>query len=171
VGTVNGTGFLHDTTGNRRYWTIAVNRCELISAVEMQQVWAEYLCKYRRGERWFLEATTLDALNETNLDYTVTEPLRDLICSKFDWQSVDWSSVNPGAWRDFKDVGWLTATAICEKVGCFKPTRGEATRAGAIVRELQQVNSQVIGSFRKEISRSSNGAKLLAVPKKMLGGN
>ena len=171
VGTVNGTGFLHDATGNRRYWTIAVNRCELISAVEMQQVWAEYLNKYRRGERWFLEATTLDALNQTNLDYTVTEPLRDLICSKFDWQSVDWSSVNPGAWRDFKDVGWLTATAICEKVGCIKPNRAEATRAGAIVREMQQLNSKVIGSSRKEISRSSNGAKLLAVPKKMLGGN
>jgi predicted P-loop ATPase len=170
VGTVNGTGFLHDTTGNRRYWTVAVNRCELITPVQMQQVWAEYLHKYRQGDRWFLEATTLDALNEANLDFTVTEPLRDLICSKFDWQSVNWSIVDPVTWRNFKDVGWLTATAICEKVGYVKATRADATRAGAIVRELQQVNRQGIASSRKEICRNSNGAKLLAVPKTMIGG-
>jgi len=170
VGTVNGTGFLHDTTGNRRYWTISVNRCELITPVQMQQVWAEYLQKYRQGERWFLEATTLDALNKENLDFTVTEPLRDLICSKFDWQSVNWSAVNPLKWRDFQDVAWLTATAICEKVGYFKTTRADATRAGAIVRELQQVNRQGIASWRKEICRNSNGAKLLAVPKTMIKG-
>lgn len=170
VGTVNGTGFLHDTTGNRRYWTIAVNRCELISPALMQQVWAEYLHKYRKGERWFLDAATLDALNNENLDYTVTEPLRDLICSKFDWQSVDWTAVDPVVWRNFPNVAWLTATAICDKVGYLKTTRADATRAGAIVRELQQVNRQGIGSSRKEICRNSNGAKLLAVPKTMLGG-
>ena len=73
-------------------------------------------------------------------------------------------------WRNFKDVGWLTATAICEKVGYVKATRADATRAGAIVRELQQVNRQGIASSRKEICRNSNGAKLLAVPKTMIGG-
>ena len=170
VGTVNGTGFLHDTTGNRRYWTIAVNRCDLLKPEEMQQVWAEYLFKYKQGERWYLDAATQDALNTTNLDYTATEPLRDLIASKFDWQSVLWTAVDPGNWRSHVDVAWLTASAICERVGYSKITRAEATRAGAIVRELQQVNRQGIATSRKEISRNSNGAKLLAVPKAMLTG-
>lgn len=170
VGTVNGTGFLHDTTGNRRYWTIAVNRCDLLTPEIMQQVWAEYLFKYKQGERWYLDAATQDALNTTNLDYTATEPLRDLIASKFDWQSVQWTAVDPGNWRSHVDVSWLTATAICESVGYSKITRAEATRAGAIVRELQQVNREGIATSRKEISRNSNGAKLLAVPKVMLKG-
>ncbi len=170
VGTVNGTGFLHDTTGNRRYWTISVNRCDLLAPAQMQQVWAEYSHMYRKGERWFLDAATQDALNTANLDHTATEPLRDLIASKFDWQSVQWIVIDPGNWRDHHEVVWLTATAICEKVGYGKVTRAEATRAGAIVRELQQVNRQGIATSRKEICRSSNGAKLLAVPKAMVKG-
>lgn len=167
VGTVNGTGFLHDTTGNRRYWTIAVDRCDLLEPAQMQQVWAEYLQKYQQGERWFLDATTQDALNTVNLEYTATEPLRDLIASKFDWLSVQWAAIDLDKWRDHPEVAWLTATAICEKVGYAKVTRADATRAGAIVRELQQVNRQGIGRTRKEICRSSNGTKLLAVPKAM----
>lgn len=167
VGTVNGTGFLHDTTGNRRYWTITVVRCDLLEPAQMQQVWAEYLHKYKLGERWFLDATTQDALNTENLEYTATEPLRDLIASKFDWQSVQWAAVDIEKWRTYPEVAWLTATAICEKVGYAKVTRADATRAGAIVRELQQLNRQGTGPTRKEICRSSNGTKLLAVPKAM----
>jgi putative DNA primase/helicase len=167
VGTVNGTGFLHDTTGNRRYWTIAVDRCVLLEPSQMQQVWAEYLHKYQHGARWFLDTATQEALNKENLEYTATEPLRDLISTKFDWQSVKWAAIEPEGWRDHPEVAWLTATAICEKVGYSKVTRAEATRAGAIVRELQQVNRQGIGLTRKEICRNSNGSKLLAVPKAM----
>lgn len=123
VGTVNGTGFLHDTTGNRRYWTIAVDRCVLLEPSQMQQVWAEYLHKYQHGARWFLDTATQEALNKENLEHTATEPLRDLISSKFDWQSVKWAAIEPEGWRDHPEVAWLTATAICEKVGYSKVTR------------------------------------------------
>jgi len=165
VGTVNGTGFLHDTTGNRRYWTISVNGCKLLSAHVMQQVWAEYLFKYQKGDRWYLDDATQKELNTANLDHTSTEPLRELIATSFDWRSIQWSTLTPENWRAHIEVNWLTATEICTSVGYIKVTRNDATRAGAIVRELQQVSNQGSANTQKEIVRYSNGSKLLAVPK------
>src|SRR5690606_39387898 len=49
-GSVNPREFLHDETGNRRYWTI---ECESINSrhgLDMQQVWAEVLELWRAGE-------------------------------------------------------------------------------------------------------------------------
>lgn len=170
VGTVNGTGFLHDTTGNRRFWTIEVSQCKLLTPEQMQQVWAEYLAMYRGDERWFLDESTQNLLNATNHGFTATEPLKELIATKFDWQSVDWSQIDSTNWRAYTNVRWLTATEICHEVGYSKVSRSEATRAGAIVRELQQVNSNNAITFAKEVCRHSNGSKRLAVPKSIISG-
>ena len=165
VGTVNGTGFLHDTTGNRRYWTVEVTQCVLLMPDQMQQIWAEYFKKYEQGERWHLDDATKLSLNTANLEYTTIEPLRELITSGFDWGSVDWVAIAQGNWRDHPEVIWLSATDVCMAVGLTKVSRVEATRAGAIVRELQQVNGQGDDALCKGIHRQSDGSRLLAIPK------
>jgi hypothetical protein len=165
VGTVNGIGFLHDTTGNRRYWTVEVTQCNLLAPTQMQQIWAEYLHEYKQGKRWFLDDAAQMALNVSNLDYTAIEPLRELITAGFDWRSVDWDALEQGDWRSHPEVKWLSATAVCFEVGFAKVSRAEATRAGAIVRDLQQVNRQGTSGSKKVICRNSDGNKLLAVPK------
>lgn len=87
-GTVNGTGFLVDDTGNRRFWVLEVARCQVLPPQAMQQVWAEYLHKYRQGERWHLDRATLEELNTSNLDHTSVDPLREKIATRWDWASV-----------------------------------------------------------------------------------
>lgn len=169
VGTVNGTGFLVDETGNRRYWVIAVVRCHLLPAETMQQVWAEYLVRYQAGERWHLTPEAKAAVNASNIDHTAVDPLRERIATRFDWASVDWPSVDPDNWRAFPAVSWVTATDVCTAVGIDKPTRAEATRVGAIVRDLQRSKNRVSGQgITPLLERRSNGAKLLAVPAQRL---
>jgi predicted P-loop ATPase len=61
-GTINPgeTGYLTDTTGNRRYWPVGVESANPDPRVDLivdrrDQLWAEAVHAYRDGERWWLE--------------------------------------------------------------------------------------------------------------------
>lgn len=148
VGTVNGTGFLADDTGDRRFWVIAVKRCHLLAAEEMQQIWAEYLVRYERGERWYLDDDTKSALHDANAAHRVIDPLQERIQTTFEWTKT----TAPG-WQLDRGIQWLSATDICMRVGIQNPKRSDSTRAGALIRSLNG-----------DLSRRSNGATTLAVP-------
>lgn len=150
IGTVNGTGFLTDDTGNRRFWVLPVSACAPLEPGFARQLWAEYLDRYQRGERWFLSRQTMLELSECNAAHQVADPLRERIATAFNWQVTE-----RDGWQDEPgNCDWLTATAICIRLGISNPSRSECTRAGAIVSE-----------FNRGASRKSNGAKLLAVPR------
>jgi len=166
-GTVNGTGFLVDETGNRRFWVMDVLRCDVLSPDVMQQVWAEYMALYQSGQRWHLEADTLAELNASNLDHTAVDPLRELIANRFDWGGIEWGAIDLANYRAFPDVAWMSATDICIRVGTERPTKAESTRAGSIVRDLYRVSRRV---EQGNLERKSNGVKLLAVPKRQIRG-
>lgn len=61
IGTTNAeTGFLRDTTGNRRFWPVATpgnggKRSGDLSDDEIQQIWAEALEYVNRGEKLYLD--------------------------------------------------------------------------------------------------------------------
>lgn len=166
-GTVNGTGFLVDETGNRRFWVMDVLRCEVLPPDVMQQVWAEYMALFQSGQRWHLEADTLAELNASNLDHTAVDPLRERIANGFDWAGVEWGEIDPTNFRAHADVMWMSATDICIRVGTDSPTKAESTRAGGIVRDLHRVSRR---SEQGNLERKSNGVKLLAVPARRSGG-
>jgi putative DNA primase/helicase len=57
-GTINPdeTGYLTDSTGNRRYWPVGVTKIDLEGIREKRdQLWAEAFHLYREGHRWWLE--------------------------------------------------------------------------------------------------------------------
>ena len=55
AGTINPTTFLHDASGERRFWPLAVRRCDARHGINMQQYWAQ-MWHYRvtRGEQYWL---------------------------------------------------------------------------------------------------------------------
>jgi predicted P-loop ATPase len=125
-----------------------VKRCHLLPDDVMQQIWAEYFVKYQAGERWHLTAEIKAALNLSNADHRVIDPLRERIQTTFDW-----GRVQGDIWHAQAQVLWLTATDVCIRIGLQNPSKNDSTRAGAIV-----------SSLNGRVSRKSNGAKLLALP-------
>lgn len=141
---VNPRQFLHDPTGNRRYWTISCQALNHNNGLDMQQVWAEvYETLYRTGEGWFLTSDEMQALNDSNKDFEVLDPITEKIRECYNWTTP------PESWR------FATITEILHEIGYEKPTRADLNHAGQVITGLN-------GERRKIV----RGARMLALPPK-----
>ena len=119
---VNPKQFLHDATGNRRYWTIEAKWIDHSHCLNMQQIWAEVLFLYNSGESYYLQPDEMDMLNKANEEFTVIDPIQERLESRLDWNApqIEWT--------------WRSATDILIEVGIDKPTTSDVTKAAAILR-------------------------------------
>jgi putative DNA primase/helicase len=140
-GSVNPKEFLHDPTGNRRYWAIDVEWLDLTHTIDMQQVWAEVLHLYRNGEGHYLKPEEMDALNGSNEDFQVVDPVEERIQTRLNWDAA------PIEWE------WRTATDVLISVGIDKPNQADATKAAHCIRKMNNGEG-----------KRSNGRNLLLVP-------
>lgn len=138
---VNPKEFLHDPTGNRRYWTIEATYLDHSHMLDMQQVWAEFYAMWRAGEGYYLTPEEMAELNDHNENYTAVDPIEDRIMTRLNWeaQRIEWR--------------WATATDILIEIGVDRPTRGDTTTCALKMRKLNG------GEGRK-----SNGKTLLLCP-------
>ena len=143
---VNPKQFLHDPTGNRRFWTI---ECEYINhdhTLDMQQVWAEvYEELYKKGVKYYLDAEEMAALNSRNDSHTADEPIKDLIDTAYNW-------IAPKAAWNYKS----TATDICIWAGMQKPTKADINAASQHVTKKYNVKTTY-----------SNGRKVWLMPPRL----
>jgi putative DNA primase/helicase len=121
---VNPQEFLHDPTGNRRYWTIACEHINHDHSLDMQQIWAEILDLYKKGETWFLNVEEMNLLNEANREFEFKDPMEERIRLAFDWTSKD------SLWT-FK-----TVTEILDSMGITRPTASDLSKAGQIIKRF-----------------------------------
>ena len=61
--TTNETHYLRDATGNRRFWPVRCARKPELGEVRAtrDQIWAEAVARYRKGEPWWFDSDTLEA--------------------------------------------------------------------------------------------------------------
>lgn len=144
---VNPRQFLHDTTGNRRYWTISCAAINHQHGLDMQQVWAEVLEIYRSGEPWRLTDDEVGLLNAHNKDFEMLDPIKERLQTRYDWDAP------AQCWR------WMTATDIMLELGFDRPGRADITHCGQMVLELNDRQS-----------KKTNGRKLSFVPPKRENG-
>lgn len=87
LGSTNEQQFLADPTGNRRFWPVACGhapedevwrRIDGLRAVR-DQVWAEVVAAYRRGERWVLPPGVAQLLAGRHLQYELESPWADTL--------------------------------------------------------------------------------------------
>lgn len=139
-GTTNSTtGFLRDTTGNRRFWPVNVNGSGRLSVFDMteetrSQIWAEAIVYATEGEDSFLDAemekeaakAQQAALEYDDREGEVIEYLETLLPE--DWYSWDISKrVDYFTQRDVLDpdeqTGTMQRKTVCAKeifCECFK---------------------------------------------------
>jgi len=124
---VNPTEFLHDTSGNRRYWTIPCEHIDHHHQIDMQQVWAEVKeTLWEAGESHYLDERELMALNEHNEAHMAIDPIEERVMSNLDW------SMPEIAWR------WATATDVLIEIGIDRPTKGDAMACANIIRKMNK---------------------------------
>lgn len=121
---VNPREFLHDPTGNRRYWTIECEDINHKHNIDMQQLWAEVYELYKQGEPWILSAEEVMALNDRNRAFEVIDPIQERIASELAWDDPEYQ------WS------WRSATDVLLSIGIDRPTQSESTRAAAILRQM-----------------------------------
>ena len=134
---VNPREFLHDPTGNRRYWTIECEHIDHSHELDMQQVWAEVYTLYQAGEGWFLHPEEMDALNHHNSDFEVRDPIEDRIHTQLEWNA------SPDEWQ------WKSATDVLLSIGLDHPSKADVTHGGFILRKLNGGKAKRTGATRQ----------------------
>ncbi|WP_234745723.1 VapE domain-containing protein [Burkholderia sp. WTPI3] len=144
-GSVNDSRYLIDDSGNRRWWSVAVESIDFQHGIDLQQLWAELLAVYQSGEQHWLTRDEQAALNAVNEDHAEIDPVEELIRANYD--------VNTTARRR------VTATEILVELG-YQPgtAKASAKKAGNVLTKL----------FGKSIK--SNGQKVFSMPYKRTPG-
>lgn len=87
IGTINedGTGFLHDPTGNRRFAVVHLDDIDWsYTGIDRNQLWAELYAAYRAGESWELTNHEREVQNKINAEHMMVSPLEELLLQHYE---------------------------------------------------------------------------------------
>jgi len=141
AGTVNDSEFLHDPTGNRRFWPIDVHAINRDTSIDYQQLWAEVKTWYDAGEKWYLDQTETNMLRQYSETFIVNDPDVEALLARYTFAGCT-------KWVDKK------MQDICDDIGIERPTRSQTMRIAEAIRRHN-------GGQRP---RLSNGVKYHYVP-------
>jgi putative DNA primase/helicase len=122
-GSVNPREFLHDATGNRRFWTIECDAINHEHGLDMQQVWAEVRELWRSGESYYLSAQEMEALNDHNTDFMAADPIEERLLHELEWDAP------LPLWR------WTQASTVLIECGIDRPTKSDTMVAGNLIKK------------------------------------
>jgi predicted P-loop ATPase len=120
--TVNDENFLVDSTGNTRFWTIAVETLDYTHKVDMQQLFAQLKLELDGGEQWWLndvEERLLDEYNKKHVSVSaIEERLGDLIDHEADGEQGK----------------YMTPVEVLALIGISNPSNRQCKECGTILR-------------------------------------
>lgn len=141
IASVDQQIYLHDTAGNRRFWTIPCTSINSFHTLDMQQVWSEVYELVKGGETWRLEPDEKAHIARINEQHAQIEPIYEKIRDYYNWE--------------YECSDAKSATEIAEAIGLKNVTQKETRAVTTFVLKLN-------GN-----QRENGGKKRLRVPYKI----
>jgi predicted P-loop ATPase len=116
---------LVDSTGNSRWWTIAVTYLDADHGIDMQQLYAQLAVAIDAGAEWWLTPEEETQLALVNAQHQAVSAVDELIRSRVD-----------PACSDRTDNPYVTASGLLRLLGIDNPTNTQAKEAAATLRQL-----------------------------------
>lgn len=153
--TVNDSRFLVDSTGNSRWWTIAVVKLDADHGIDMQQLYAQLALDVKAGAQWWLTPDEEAQLAEVNAQHQTISVADELIRSFFDPARFGHPH-NPN----------VTASGLLQLLGMDNLSNTQAREAGATLRQLLGDPKKVKGLYkwRFPCNRDSHEGPILKPP-------
>jgi len=161
VGSTNAeSGFLRDITGNRRFWPVRINgeskkKAWQMSVYDVEQIWAETLVLYGKGEKLYLEGSDVQLATNEQADAMESDEREGLVRTYLDTLLPDdWSTMSLYERRNYLNgsefggesrVGTVERTLVCNmEIWCECFGKDAAT--------MKPADSYAIAGIMKKIS-------------------
>lgn len=129
VGSTNAeSGFLRDITGNRRFWPVRISgdgkrKAWQMSVYDVEQIWAETLVLYAKGEKLYLEGSDVELATNEQADAMESDEREGLVRTYLDkLLPDDWNEMSLYERRNYLNgsefggesrVGTVERTLVC----------------------------------------------------------
>ncbi|OFE84525.1 hypothetical protein AJL54_06605 [Listeria monocytogenes] len=129
VGSTNAeSGFLRDITGNRRFWPVRISgdgkrKAWQMSVYDVEQIWAETLVLYGKGEKLYLEGSDVALASNEQADAMESDEREGLVRTYLDTLLPDdWNEMSLYERRNYLNgsefggesrVGTVERTLVC----------------------------------------------------------
>ena len=139
-GSTNEDEFLSDPTGSRRYWVIPVEQQANLDWIRehRDQLWAEAISMYRRGEPWHFERPQEEYIQGLNTEYEEEEPFAAQVAMWLE-QRGNFGFVDPATgqrvWTPFTVGDVLSGIGVL-----LAQHKGHHKRIGAMLRKIGCAN-------------------------------
>lgn len=145
IASVDQMIYLHDTAGNRRFWTIPCTAINSYHEIDMQQLWAEVLDLIEtHGESWRLEPDEKEHIRRINEEHMQIEPINEMIMDKYDF-----SGTYAGEWK--------TASHIGSELGYCPCGQTETRKIASFLHDLKVKTRKSKGYLQYEMVTKSVG--------------
>ncbi len=128
VGSINNREFLNDPTGSRRFLVFEVKSIDLNKQIDFDAVFAQAYSLYKAGEQWWFTEAETAAINERNIQYSVSTYEEEMVTR---YCSVGDVSKNDGVWMSSTDI----ANKIKERDDDFKVDNGSVRNIGVALKK------------------------------------
>ena len=152
-GTVNPKGYLRDETGNRRYWTIPVEKMDIEKIFWYlpewyTQLWRQIHAEYMSNPKsYLLTCEEQNKMNECNSEFEVEQFGEDEFMTMCNTEA------------DLSEWQWMTAAQIAEKLN--ENYQGLHIRSEQIGRTLIRIEKRIGRTF---VHKTVKGKRLIHCP-------
>ncbi|SEQ45805.1 virulence-associated E family protein [Nitrosomonas ureae] len=143
--TVNEENFLVDSTGNTRWWTIRVDKVDYKHKIDMQQLFAQLVEDFYRGEQWWLTPHEEEMLEMLNAGHRTLSAIRERINEAVDLNRT----------RD-SNLPAMTPIEVLSKIGISNPSNSQCKECAAVMRELLGESKRINGQNKWRVPLRAN---------------